>query len=148
MQMLFAAFAGLLFGVGLIISGMADPAYVKGFLNVTGAWNPTLLLVMAGALSVSAVAFAVARKSRNPMVNQAGMRVRNARLDGRLLAGSAVFGLGWGLAGICPGPAMTLLGRGSPEGVLFFVAMMVGMGIFEIREVLRVDRQGKALEAT
>ena len=97
---------------------------------------------------MSAVAFAVARKSRNPMVNQAGMRVRNARLDGRLLAGSAVFGLGWGLAGICPGPAMTLLGRGSPEGVLFFVAMMVGMGIFEIREVLRVDRQGKALEAT
>ena len=132
MQMLFAAFAGLLFGVGLIISGMADPAYVKGFLNVTGAWNPTLLLVMAGALSVSAVAFAVARKSRNPMVNQAGMRVRNARLDGRLLAGSAVFGLGWGLAGICPGPALTLLALDGSAALIFFAAMLGGMGLFAI----------------
>jgi uncharacterized membrane protein YedE/YeeE len=126
--------AGLVFGLGLIVSGMANPAKVLGFLDLAGHWDPSLAFVMAGAVAVSAIAFAVAR-GRAVSFLGAEMRLPSARhIDRRLVLGSALFGIGWGAAGFCPGPALVALGMGEPKALVFVAAMLVGMGAFEFFE--------------
>ena len=127
-----AAFAaGLIFGIGLIVSGMANPAKVLGFLDVTGNWDPSLALVMVGAIAVGVVAFAIARR-RSQSLLQAPMRLPTATdLDTRLVLGSLAFGVGWGLVGFCPGPAVVALGTGLPKPIAFVIAMLAGMLVFE-----------------
>ena len=126
-----SAFAvGLLFGLGLLVSGMADPAKVLAFLDVTGRWDPSLALVMAGAVAVSATGYLVARRRGRPLL-ASGLEIPTRRdLDPRLIAGAAVFGIGWGLAGLCPGPALTLLTVAPTQAVTFDVAMVAGMLMF------------------
>ncbi len=126
--------AGLVFGLGLIVSGMADPAKVLGFLDLSGAWDPSLALVMAGAVAVSALAFAVA-KNRTVSFLGSAMRLPSSRdIDRRLVIGSVVFGFGWGVAGFCPGPGLVTLGAGEIKALVFVVSMLVGMGAFELLE--------------
>ena len=123
--------AGLVFGLGLIVSGMANPAKVLGFLDVGGRWDPSLAFVMAGAIAVGAVAFAVARRRTRSLLG-AAMQLPSLRsIDRRLLIGSAVFGIGWGIAGFCPGPALVAVGMGQAKALVFVIAMLAGMGIFE-----------------
>ena len=128
-----SAFAvGLLFGLGLLVSGMADPAKVLAFLDVTGRWDPSLAVVMAGAVAVSATGYLVARRRGRPLL-ASRLEIPNRRdLDPRLIAGAAVFGLGWGLAGLCPGPALTLLTVAPAQAVTFVVAMVIGMLAFRL----------------
>ena len=126
--------AGLVFGLGLIVSGMADPAKVLGFLDLGGAWDPSLAFVMAGAIAVGALAFAMARK-RTVSLLGATMKLPTSRdIDGRLVIGSVVFGIGWGVAGFCPGPGLVALGMGEAKALVFMAAMLVGMGAFELLE--------------
>lgn len=122
---------GLVFGLGLIISGMTDPGKVLGFLDLAGLWDPSLAFVMGGAILVGVFAFAVARK-RSTSVLGGAMQLPTARhIDRRLVLGSLLFGVGWGIAGFCPGPAIVSLGAGEPKALLFVLAMLVGMGAFE-----------------
>lgn len=126
--------AGLVFGLGLIVSGMADPAKVLGFLDLAGAWDPSLAFVMAGAIAVGGLAFAMARK-RTVSLLGAEMKLPPSRgIDGRLVIGSVVFGIGWGVAGFCPGPGLVALGMGEAKALVFVAAMLVGMGAFELLE--------------
>lgn len=126
--------AGLVFGLGLIISGMANPAKVLGFLDLAGRWDPSLALVMAGAIAVGLVSFAVARNRTRSFLG-AEMRLPPAgRIDRRLVAGGLLFGIGWGIAGFCPGPALVALGMGQAKAVVFVAAMLAGMGLFELLE--------------
>ncbi|KQV95121.1 hypothetical protein ASC91_26085 [Pelomonas sp. Root1237] len=125
--MLIAAFAGLLFGLGLIVSGMASPTKVLGFLDLAGAWDPSLAFVMAGAIAVGLPAFAWARRA-NVQLPEA------TRIDRRLVGGSLLFGIGWGLVGLCPGPALVVLGLGDAKALGFVAAMLAGMAIFEVLE--------------
>jgi uncharacterized membrane protein YedE/YeeE len=126
--------AGLVFGLGLIVSGMANPAKVLGFLDVTGNWDPSLAFVMGGAIAVGVVAFAVAGR-RTASLLGVEMRLPSARhVDRRLVAGSVLFGIGWGIAGFCPGPGLVSLGMGEVKALVFVAAMLVGMGVFELFE--------------
>jgi uncharacterized membrane protein YedE/YeeE len=126
--------AGLVFGLGLIVSGMANPAKVLGFLDLAGHWDPSLAFVMAGAIAVGAIAFTVAH-GRAVSFLGAEMRLPSARhIDRRLVLGSVLFGIGWGVAGFCPGPALVSLGMGEPKALAFVAAMLVGMGAFEFFE--------------
>ena len=126
--------AGLVFGLGLIVSGMVDPSKVLGFLDLAGPWDPSLALVMAGAIAVGLVAFYVAR-NRTVSLLGAQMRLSTSRhLDRRLVLGSLVFGIGWGIGGFCPGPGMVSLAMGEAKALVFVVAMLIGMGIFELFE--------------
>jgi hypothetical protein len=119
---------GLLFGIGLIVSGMADPANVIGFLDLGGLWNPQLALVMAGAVGVGLAGFALARRRARPLLAGGQMQWPTATaIDRKLIVGSVLFGIGWGLAGFCPGPALVGVGLGSGEAVLFTIAMLAGM---------------------
>lgn len=137
MAVLFSLVAGAVFGVGLIVSGMADPAKVLGFMDLAGAWDPSLAFVMAGAIAVGLVAFAVARR-RTVSLLGLQMRLPTARhIDRRLVAGSVLFGAGWGIAGLCPGPALVGLGMQEPKAVIFVIAMLGGMVLFELLEGLR-----------
>ena len=132
---LFAALlAGLVFGLGLIVSGMADPAKVLGFLDLAGSWDPSLAFVMAGAIAVGALAFAMARKRTVSFLGAAMKLPMSRDIDGRLVIGSVVFGMGWGIAGFCPGPGLVALGMGELKALVFVVAMLFGMGAFELLE--------------
>lgn len=127
MNAVFAALSGVLFGLGLIGGGMTDPAKVKGFLDLFGAWDPSLAFVMGGAIIVGALAFALAKR-RTVSWTGAHMEIpTNTVIDGRLLAGGALFGTGWGIAGFCPGPALVAAGAGSSAALGFVAAMLVGM---------------------
>jgi len=122
---------GLLFGVGLLLSGMTDPGKVRAFLDVAGEWDPSLAFVMAGAIGVGVFGFAMARR-RSTSVLGAEMRLPDRdSIDARLLVGSAVFGVGWGLAGFCPGPAVVATGAGYSQALLFTLAMLAGMAVHE-----------------
>jgi uncharacterized membrane protein YedE/YeeE len=115
---------------------MANPAKVLGFLDLSGAWDPSLAFVMAGAIAVGMVAFMLARR-RTVSILGAEMRLPSARhIDRRLIAGSLLFGIGWGIAGFCPGPGLVALGMGEVKGLVFVAAMLAGMGIFELFERL------------
>ncbi len=145
MAVFFSLVAGLVFGIGLIASGMADPARVLGFLDLAGAWDPSLAFVMAGAIAIGAIAFGIAR-GRSTSLLGLQMRIPSARhLDRRLIGGSVLFGVGWGLAGLCPGPALVTVGMGEPKGMLFFAAMLAGMAVFELVE--RFGRGRRAVRA-
>jgi len=126
--------AGLVFGLGLIVSGMANPAKVLGFLNLAGPWDPSLALVMVGAIAVGLVAFHVARKRTTSLLGAAMELPISRQIDRRLVLGSVLFGVGWGIVGFCPGPAIVALGMGEAKAVVFIVAMLFGMGIFELFE--------------
>ena len=144
-MVLFAAFlSGLLFGIGLLLSGMVTPAQVIGFLDLAGRWDPSLAFVMGGAVAVGLLAFALAsRRTRSWLGLE--MRLPTARaIDRRLVAGSVLFGIGWGLAGFCPGPALVALGMGQPKAVVFVLAMLAGMAIFEALESLPRGAQRQA----
>ena len=131
---------GLVFGLGLIVSGMTDPGKVLGFLDLAGLWDPSLALVMGGAVLVGLFAFTVARK-RTTSVLGGTMQLPTARqIDRRLALGSIAFGVGWGIAGFCPGPAIVSLGTGEPKAVVFVLAMLVGMGAFEWLEMRKTAR--------
>ena len=132
-----AAFAaGLVFGIGLILSGMTDPGKVIGFLDVAGNWDPSLAFVMAGAIAVGFVAFAVARRRAQSVLGGAIQLPRRGDIDARLVGGSVVFGVGWGLAGFCPGPALVSLASGEAKAALFVAAMLGGMALYAAIERL------------
>lgn len=124
--------AGLVFGLGLIVSGMANPAKVLGFLDLTGNWDPSLALVMAGAIGVSFFAFLVAQKRSRSLIG-ADMRLPGGRqIDRRLVVGGLLFGVGWGIAGFCPGPGLVALGMGEVKALVFVASMLIGMVTFEV----------------
>ncbi|PPD51873.1 MAG: hypothetical protein CTY12_07245 [Methylotenera sp.] len=129
--LLFALFSGLIFGIGLILAGMANPAKVLAFLDLAGLWDPSLGLVMGGAIAVGLVAFTLAKKRTKSFLGLPMNLPTSRIIDKRLIIGSLIFGIGWGLVGICPAPAFVLLGTGSLKGIVFLVAMLVGMAIFE-----------------
>jgi uncharacterized protein len=127
---------GLLFGIGLIISGMTDPGKVIGFLDLAGAWDPSLALVMGGAIAVGVVAFAIARKRTTTFLGGAMHLPKQREIDAPLVIGSLVFGVGWGIAGFCPGPALVAAGAGYPQALVFVAAMIAGMSIHALGERL------------
>ena len=131
MTTLFSFFAGLVFGAGLMVSGMTNPAKVLGFLDLAGRWDPSLALVMAGAIAVGLAAFSIARRRNTTWLGLPLSIPVATHIDRRLVIGSALFGVGWGLAGICPGPALVLVVAGGAKGLIFFAAMLAGMGLFE-----------------
>ena len=125
-----ALLAGLVFGLGLIVSGMANPAKVLGFLDLAGEWDPSLAFVMAGAIAVGFFAFLIAKNRTRSFIG-AEMKLPTASaIDSRLLVGSALFGAGWGVAGFCPGPGLVAVGMGEPKALVFVAAMLTGMVIF------------------
>ena len=126
MTVISALLSGLLFGAGLTISGMVNPAIVLGFLDVAGSWNPALLLVMVGALAVALPGY-LFLQGRKPLLAESKLAPARRDIDRRLIFGSAIFGVGWGLAGICPGPALTLFGIHPVMAFIFVAAMTVGM---------------------
>ncbi|WP_439682516.1 sulfur transport [Cupriavidus oxalaticus] len=136
-----AWFAGLLFGLGLMISGMANPAKVLAFLDLAGTWDPSLAFVMVGAIAVSAIAFTIAKRRRQSLLGLPVQLPASTAVTLRLILGSAAFGVGWGLAGFCPGPAIVALGAGYPKAVGFVVAMLAGMAAFEFAEKTRSGMQ-------
>jgi uncharacterized membrane protein YedE/YeeE len=127
MQTLAALVCGLIFGWGLLISGMVEPAKVIGFLDIFGAWDPSLAVVMATALAVSGVGFRIVAARERPLLAAQRMWPTKSDIDGPLLIGSALFGVGWGLVGLCPGPALENLATLSPRVIAFVVAMAFGM---------------------
>ena len=136
--------AGLVFGLGLILSGMADPAKVLGFLDLAGPWDPSLALVMLGAIAVGLVAFTVAKRRTQSLLGLE-LKLPTARhIERRLVVGSLLFGIGWGIAGFCPGPALATLGMGELKAAVFVGAMLLGMGIFELLERRAVPAPQKA----
>lgn len=134
MMMFTALLAGLVFGVGLIISGMVNPAKVLGFLDIAGAWDPSLVFVMAGAIAIAAIGFAMVRRRTRSVLGAELMLPTKRDIDRRLVIGSAAFGIGWGVGGFCPGPAIVALGAGEVKALVFVAAMVAGMLLFEVIE--------------
>lgn len=148
MKRLTALLSGLLFGFGLLISGMTDPEKVLGFLDVAGAWDPSLALVMAGAIGAALGPFTFIKGHNSSLLKEPLQLPTQTRLDRRLVLGSLTFGVGWGLAGVCPGPALLGVTAGYWQALLFVAAMLVGMAIFEIAQRRRsqgASRPGGAL---
>lgn len=136
MKRILAAFlCGLIFGVGLIVSQMSNPAKVLNFLDLaripSGHWDPSLAFVMIGAIPVAAIGFALGRRRKAPLLADAFDPPTATRIDAPLVTGAAIFGIGWGLVGFCPGPALTAVGFGSGEAVIFVAAMIAGMLLFQ-----------------
>jgi uncharacterized membrane protein YedE/YeeE len=127
MKLLSALVAGLLFGSGLLVSGMVNPAVVLSFLDVSGAWNPALAFVMVGAIAMAAPAYFFIRRRGPSRTSEALLRLASDRVDLRMITGAAIFGIGWGLAGICPGPGLVLLTGASVHAVVFVTSMVAGM---------------------
>ena len=134
----FCAFvAGLVFGIGLVVSGMASPAKVLGFLDLAGRWDPSLAFVMGGAIAVGVVAYAIASKRKTTLLGTPMLLPTTREIDRRLVIGSLLFGVGWGLAGFCPGPALVAIGAGYAKALAFIASMIGGMLLFEWAERLR-----------
>ena len=123
---------GLLFGLGLILSGMTDPGKVLGFLDISGMWDPSLALVMAGAIAVGFFAFAIAKKRTVNFLGGALHLPKSNQIDKPLVIGATLFGAGWGLAGFCPGPGLVSLASGQIKGAMFVGFMVLGMQLFEV----------------
>jgi uncharacterized membrane protein YedE/YeeE len=134
MQKISEFVAGLLFGLGLLLSGMTDPGKVLGFLDVSGHWDPSLALVMGGAILVGVFAFALAKKRTTSFLGGALHLPKASQIDRRLVVGSLLFGVGWGLAGFCPGPGLVSMFSGQPKAAVFVAAMVVGMVVFEVAD--------------
>jgi uncharacterized membrane protein YedE/YeeE len=134
MRKLMAFLAGLIFGIGLLTAGMANPAKVLAFLDVAGAWDPSLALVMAAAIAVAFLPFRWARLQRTSLLGAPMQLPGKRELDRRLIGGSLLFGIGWGIAGICPGPALAILLTGRWQVLLFVAALLLGMRVFTALE--------------
>jgi uncharacterized protein len=134
MRIVNAFVCGLVFGIGLILSGMANPAKVLGFLDLAGRWDPSLAFVMAGAVVLAALGFRLSRTRATSVLGAQMQLPAGRRVDVRLVAGSLVFGVGWGLAGFCPGPALVSAGSGQPRAWLFVAAMLAGMALYTALE--------------
>jgi uncharacterized membrane protein YedE/YeeE len=141
MNLLSAFAAGLVFGIGLILSGMTDPGKVTGFLDVSGAWDPSLAFVMGGAILVGLVAFRVAGRRAKTFLGGAMHLPHRRDIDKRLVSGSLLFGIGWGLAGFCPGPALVSLAAGVDGAAIFVAAMLAGMALYQLSERLVDNRR-------
>ncbi|MFE1573913.1 DUF6691 family protein [Comamonas odontotermitis] len=141
MTTIIAAIVGLLFGLGLLVSGMADPHKVLGFLDLAGAWDPSLALVMGGAIAVGLPGFALARQRQRSLLGEAMQLPASKALDAPLVVGSVLFGIGWGLAGYCPGPALVGITAGMESAAIFSAAMLAGMVLFGLWQA----RQGTKL---
>jgi uncharacterized membrane protein YedE/YeeE len=131
MTLLTAFLSGLVFGLGLIVSGMANPAKVLGFLDLAGAWDPSLALVMVGAIGVGVFAFRVAHQRMETMLGVEMKLPKFTHIDKRLVLGSVLFGAGWGIGGFCPGPGIVAMGAGETKALLFVISMIAGMVLFE-----------------
>lgn len=131
MKIFLAVISGLLFGLGLIAGGMTNPAKVQGFLDLFGGWDPSLAFVMGGAILIGVVGFALAGRRQLAWSGEAIELPKSRVVDTRLLVGGALFGIGWGLGGLCPGPAMTALGAGFVPAAWFVVAMLFGMWLHD-----------------
>lgn len=131
-QYLVATLSGLVFGIGLIVAGMANPAKVLAFLDLAGSWDPSLAFVMVGAISISAITFLVLRGRTHSFLSFELQWPKLTQIDKRLVIGSLLFGIGWGLAGICPGPALVLVGTGALKGIGFCAAMLVGFLLADV----------------
>ena len=131
---------GLLFGAGLALSGMVNPSGVLGFLDLAGNWDPTLAIVLASALVPSALAYALVRRLQQPMMAEEFCIPQNRTIESQLLAGAALFGIGWGLVGLCPGPALAGLALGRWQSWLFVAAMIAGMWLQRFLADLRHRR--------
>lgn len=127
LRSLTALVCGLIFGFGLSISGMLDPARVRGFLDVTGAWDPSLAFVLGGAVVVATIGYRLSQRFAHPVLGERFDLPSKTKIDAPLLLGSALFGVGWGLVGFCPGPAIASLSLGRTPPVFFTAAMLVGM---------------------
>lgn len=134
MTLLTSFLSGLVFGIGLIVAGMANPAKVKGFLDLAGNWDPSLALVMGGAIAVGVFAFRVAHNRMETMLGVELKLPRHVHIDRRLVLGSVLFGIGWGIGGFCPGPGIVAMGAGEIKAVIFVVSMIAGMAVFESLE--------------
>lgn len=130
MTILIAALAGLVFGLGLLVSGMADPQKVLAFLDLAGPWDPSLALVMGGAIALGLPGFALARRRNRSLLGEPMQLPARQAVDAPLLIGSALFGIGWGLAGYCPGPALVGTAAGMGSAAIFSAAMLAGMLLF------------------
>lgn len=133
-----AFLVGLVFGLGLIVSGMTDPSKVIGFLDLAGAWDPSLAFVMGGAILIGAGAFSVAKKRQRSLLGEPMQLSSATELDKGLLIGSLVFGIGWGLSGFCPGPAVVSAAAGQPKALVFVASMLAGMALYNM-----IERRGK-----
>ena len=123
---------GLLFGWGLLLSGMTDPGKVQGFLDLFGPWDPSLAFVMGGAIAVGLFAFSLAKKRTTTFVGGALRLPQSRDIDMPLVVGSLIFGAGWGLAGFCPGPGIVSMAAGQPKAIVFVAAMLLGMLAFKL----------------
>ena len=128
---------GLVFGLGLLLSGMTEPGKVQGFLDLAGAWDPSLAFVMGGAVLVGLGAFALARRRTQTFLGGALQLPKSGEIDRRLLVGALLFGAGWGLAGFCPGPALVTAAMLEPKALLFVAAMLAGMALYEWKGAAR-----------
>ena len=126
MKMITPLLAGVLFGLGLLVSGMTNPEKVRGFLDVFGDWQPALMAVMGSAIVVFAIAYALSNKMKQPWFHSVFHKPSLTRLDARLITGAALFGIGWGMVGLCPGPALLNIMTGQEDILLFVVALLVG----------------------
>jgi hypothetical protein len=125
---------GLIFGLGLLLSGMTDPGKVQGFLDLFGVWDPSLALVMGGAIGVGFFAFAIAKKRTRTFLGGALNLPKSNQIDKRLVLGAVLFGAGWGLAGFCPGPALVSMAAGEIKALAFVTAMLAGMLVYELAD--------------
>jgi uncharacterized membrane protein YedE/YeeE len=132
MQALASFLCGLIFGSGLMISGMTQPTKVLGFLDVFGRWDPTLAFVMGGALAVSSMGYTLARRQGRPFLAAQHLWPNRKDIDRSLVVGAVLFGIGWGLSGLCPGPALENLASLSPRVIVFVMAMIAGMGVQDL----------------
>lgn len=119
--------SGLLFALGLWLGGMTDPSKIQGFLDLAGAWNPSLALVLGPAVAVSAISYLVAKTRSKPLLNEEFQIPSSTLIDWRLIAGAVLFGAGWGLGGYCPAPALVGVSQGSPDALIFFISMLLGI---------------------
>ncbi|HHD7737865.1 TPA: DUF6691 family protein [Providencia rettgeri] len=134
MPILIALISGILFGLGLVIAGMGNPAKILAFLDITGTWDPSLLITMAVGMVISGIAFLGVKKRSVSVLNCPLQIPTNQTIDKKLVTGSVLFAVGWGLAGICPGPALLLTGMGLTQGIIFTLAMVAGMAIFQFTQ--------------
>lgn len=129
-----AFLVGLIFGLGLLLSGMTDPAKVIGFLDLFGTWDPSLAFVMGGAIGVGVVPFALAKRRKHSVLGEPMHLPKTTQIDKRLIVGALAFGAGWGLAGFCPGPALVTMAAGELKALVFVVAILAGMAAFNLLE--------------
>lgn len=140
MRNLVTVFTGLIFGIGLIMSGMTNPAKVQNFLDLFGSWDPSLALVMGGAIFITMPGFWLVKKRQTPLFEDSFLITQKTNIDFYLITGSAIFGIGWGLGGFCPGPVVVSISTGSAGTLLFVITMLIGMVLAKLL-ILRLQKK-------